>query len=252
MRRVPADDPFVAVHRAGRRQRWLRRLGSVAGLGAVAAIAWGLPTLFPTPGQAAATIDWDAPVIAQEEVPSGLAPLDGTVADPAASPAASPPEGSMGEAAGAEAADPAVHTLPTSPEPPTASSEQAEKPSAPEPTAEEVHIDIDTTGYQAELGRCRWVRMDLGATAPIVGRHNYCGGDVVLSLRTGDHVQVQGEGLGGTYVVVGSRDAKAGDDARTWTQGMQADVILQTCYYDRHAVRLVGLVSSGQPSSRAG
>ncbi len=38
-------------------------------------------------------------------------------------------------------------------------------------------IAVDTRGYQDEIDQCLWVRMDLGGHAPIVGAHNYCGGD---------------------------------------------------------------------------
>lgn len=104
-------------------------------------------------------------------------------------------------------------------------------------------IAIDTTGYQAELDACEWVRMDLAATAPIVGAHNYCGGDVVLSMQPGDTVVLIGEQLDGTYVVTEARDAVSGDPAAAATAGMTATAILQTCYWgDDGAVRLVGLV----------
>lgn len=104
-------------------------------------------------------------------------------------------------------------------------------------------IAIDTTGYQAELDACDWVRMDLSAAAPIVGAHNYCGGDIVLGMQPGDTVVLSGEGLDGTYVVTEIRDAVAGDSASAATAGMNVAAILQTCYWgDGDAVRLVGLV----------
>lgn len=104
-------------------------------------------------------------------------------------------------------------------------------------------IAIDTTGYQAELDACEWVRMDLAATAPIVGAHNYCGGDIVLAMQPGDTVALAGEQLDGTYVVTEIRDAVAGDPSAEATAGMAVTVILQTCYWGVDgAVRLVGLV----------
>jgi hypothetical protein len=104
-------------------------------------------------------------------------------------------------------------------------------------------IQIDTIGHQAEIDKCDWVRMDLGAAAPIVGAHNYCGGDVVLDMDLGDTVKLSGTGLDGIYVVSETRDARAGDSASSATSGMVVAAILQTCYWgDDGRVRLVGLV----------
>lgn len=84
--------------------------------------------------------------------------------------------------------------------------------------------------------------MDLGAIAPIVGAHTQCGGSVVLKLQPGQLVRLGGQGLDGLYFVTDSRDAHAGDNALTATTGMQAAVILQTCYPDSGGrERLVGL-----------
>lgn len=107
-------------------------------------------------------------------------------------------------------------------------------------------ISIDTTGYQAEIDECLWVRMDLGAAAPIVGAHNYCGGGIVLEMQLGHTVDLVGTGLDGSYVVTESRDARGGDPAAAATAGMTASVILQTCYWiDDGSVRLLGLQRVG-------
>lgn len=104
-------------------------------------------------------------------------------------------------------------------------------------------IAIDTSGYQAELDACLWVRMDLGAVAPIVGAHTSCGGSVILEMATGDPVVLTGTGLDGAYLVADSRDAEVGAVAATATAGLTADVILQTCYPGADGrVRLVALV----------
>ncbi|WP_127819166.1 hypothetical protein [Microbacterium sp. CPCC 204701] len=104
-------------------------------------------------------------------------------------------------------------------------------------------IGIHTSGYQAELDRCLWVRMDLaGASAPIVGAHNNCGGDVVLRMHPGDVVELTGEQLDGRYTVAGSRDGRPGQDAAEATAGFGATVILQTCYFEGPDVRLVALI----------
>lgn len=108
-------------------------------------------------------------------------------------------------------------------------------------------IDIDTTGYQDEIDQCLWVRMDIGAVAPLVGAHNYCGGEIVLRMRIGDTVELRGTSLDGVYSVTESRDAWAGDPADSATSGMTATVILQTCYWNAGGKeRLLSLVRAGQ------
>ncbi len=105
-----------------------------------------------------------------------------------------------------------------------------------------IHIAITATGYQQELDACQWVRMDLGTQAPIVGAHTRCGGSVVLAMHPGNLVDLQGQGFEGTYVVTDARDAHSGDDASLATAGMQAQVILQTCYPGAGGrERLIGL-----------
>jgi len=93
-------------------------------------------------------------------------------------------------------------------------------------------IVINTTGYQAELDKCLWVRMDLGATAPIVGAHNNCGGSIVLAMKLGDIVTLSGTALDGAYTVIAARNAHAGDSAAAATSGWSGAVILQTCYFN--------------------
>jgi hypothetical protein len=106
-------------------------------------------------------------------------------------------------------------------------------------------IDVDTVGYQTELDACLWVRMDLGAAAPIVGAHNFCGGGIVLQMGKGDTVTLTGTSLDGVYEVVDARDASAGDSAAGATEGMIADVILQTCYWENNGrALLIALVRS--------
>jgi len=103
-------------------------------------------------------------------------------------------------------------------------------------------IAVDTRGYQPEIDECLWVRMDLGAQAPIVGAHNYCGGGIVLEMEFGDVVTMTGTELDGRYLVSDARDARAGDIAAAAIKGMVGSLILQTCYWsDDGTVRLVGL-----------
>ena len=85
--------------------------------------------------------------------------------------------------------------------------------------------------------------MDLSAIAPIVGAHNYCGGGIVLEMAEGDTVTLTGTQLDGAYRVTGEREAHAGDNAATATEGLVADVILQTCHWNSGGrERLLSLV----------
>jgi len=65
-------------------------------------------------------------------------------------------------------------------------------------------------------------------------------------MRLGDAVDVTGEGAAGGYVVTDLRLAHSGDDAATATEGMHAELILQTCYPGTGGrERLVGLEPRG-------
>lgn len=203
------DDPFRAYHRA---RWWMTLRRTVTSVTVSAAVVVGLAL-------------W---------VGAAPPPAEPTSAIPAAAvpPAENPPTPvAQTETAAPVAPDPVAPS--PDPAPPTALA----------PTGPRVwSISVDTTGYQAELDECLWVRMDLGAAAPIVGAHNYCGGGIVLDMAVGDLVTLTGTGLDGTYSVTGDRGAHAGDGAATATAGMDADVILQTCYWiDDGSERLVGL-----------
>ncbi|MBC7591068.1 MAG: hypothetical protein H7226_08515 [Salinibacterium sp.] len=200
-------DPFAAYHRAGRRMTLARVIPA-----SMAALA----------------------------VAAGLGYLAG--ATPAAPPTAVQDSSATAPAA---SADPDLATPPAAilPQPAT----EAPAPLSPPPVlavtgTQQWSIDIDTTGYQAEIDDCLWVRMDLGVHAPVVGAHNYCGGDVILGMAIGDSVTLSGVGLDGAYTVVSSRDARAGDNAHVATDGLGGTVILQTCYWGTDgAERLVAL-----------
>ena len=189
---------------------------------------------------------------AEKEAPGGGGPGGAGASSPSTS-AAGARDGSDGEE-GASALSSEQGSQAALPDAPDAEgpSDIAERRAASGGSDAPVEIGIDTVGYQKELDRCLWVRMDLGATAPIVGRHNYCGGDVVLGLDPGDRVDLEGKGLDGSYVVSGTRDAHAGDNALEATRGLAAAVILQTCDYDKDAVRLVALASASGGGSSAG
>ena len=208
-------DPFAAYHRAGRRMTLARVIPAViaalaigSGLGYVAGAAPAAPP---------AAVEQDSPAQA-------VGPASDAVEPPA--PAAQLPQPGAPAGAPLGAPQPAAPALPT-----LATTGQAEW-----------SISIDTTGYQAEIDRCLWVRMDLGVHAPVVGKHNYCGGDVVLAMAIGDTVTLAGVGLDGRYTVVATRDAQAGDYAKVATDGLGGSVILQTCYWgNTGAERLVAL-----------
>jgi hypothetical protein len=203
---------FAAYHRARRRAVLPGRIALVlVGALLVAAATWGIVTR-PLPVSAAAASASGDSFGVLAGAPAGGAPA-GAVPEP---PAADLPVAPVGEV--------------------------APVPAPGEPRAPlSVAIDVTARGHQAELDLCQWVRMDIGAVAPIVGAHNYCRGDVVLDLLPGDLVALTGTELDGDYQVVGSRDAQAGDDPATATAGLAADLLLQTCYWGDAGLRLVTL-----------
>ncbi len=213
-------DPFRGYHRA-RLRMTLARVTAIVATSTALAVGLGLLAgAAPAPSQFA--VADSAAVPAQTYSPADEPPLtQPTAVAPAETPPATLPEPVV--------AAPAPQPLPL---PVTGSSSWL--------------IEIDTTGYQAEIDQCLWVRMNLGAAAPIVGVHNYCGGGDVLEMALGDTVVLTGTGLDGSYVVTDSRDARAGDNAARATAGMVASVILQTCYWiNDGSERLVGLTSVG-------
>ncbi|HPU02636.1 MAG TPA: hypothetical protein PLY47_01970, partial [Rhodoglobus sp.] len=107
-------------------------------------------------------------------------------------------------------------------------------------------ITVDTIGYQDALDACLWTRMDFDGVVPIVGAHNFCGGDIVLDMNVGEIVHLVGAGVDGTYVVTGDRQVYPGDDAIEATAGLDSPVLLQTCYWDvDQGMRLVALSQLG-------
>lgn len=206
-----ADDPFIAYHRATRRAVLSRGLLSSILVLAVAA---------------------------------GLVGMAGAAEPATPAAAATAPVGSIAQALPMEAAvlPTEAAVLPTGTAPLPAGSDTPSdvvSPAAPVSVPEPVpagpkswSITIDTVGYQAEIDRCLWVRMELRADAPIVGAHNNCGGSVVLEMLVGDTVTLTGTGLDGRYVVAAERDGQAGANAAAATAGFGADVILQTCYWN--------------------
>lgn len=219
MARTSTDDPFAAVHRAARRRAAAVAATLVIAVGGLVAVAWAVPSVAaPAPA-------------AVEAVPAAVpvAPLETATVEQQPAPEPAPAEvaspGTIPQGA-ADAAPPAAAPAPV-----------------PAPAGPATYdLRVDASGYQTELDRCLWVRMDVGAVSPIVGAHNTCGGDVILAMNPGDRVTLAGEGVDGVYVVGESRDAHKGDDAATATAGMSATVILQTCYWEGTGVRLVPLL----------
>ena len=204
---------FAAYHRARRRAVLPGRIALVAvTIAVLAGVTWGVVTR-PVPVSAASASAGEMLAGAPTGVVSGVAP---------------------GETTPATGAPPVVPEIAAG-EPITPGA-----PAAPRPQLHET-IAVTARGHQAELDACQWVRMDIGAVAPIVGAHTYCEGDVVLELRPGDLVTIQGTDLDGDYQVSGGLDAHAGDDPAAATAGLTADLLLQTCYWDQDALRLVTL-----------
>lgn len=116
-------------------------------------------------------------------------------------------------------------------------------------TPTEWAIGVGAIGYQEELDACFWTRMDFDGVVPIVGAHNFCGGDIVLDMMPGQIVHLSGAAVDGSYIVTGDRQVFPGDDAIQATAGIIGPVILQTCYWDvAQGMRLVTLYPvSDQP-----
>lgn len=209
---APEPDPFREYHRAETRARLTQVVVTVVvAVGAIAGVT-ALASAAPPPTAAPASDARPEPGPSSEPDPSAT-PTPTALPSPAVSADASPG--------------------PT----PTPSGE---------PGSRVWTIAIDTRGYQAEIDQCLWVRMDLGAAAPLVGAHNYCGGGVVLEMAVGDTVVLTGEDLDGTYRVTEERLAHAGDPAAGATEGITASVILQTCFWeDDGRERLLALVAEG-------
>ncbi|WP_427868918.1 hypothetical protein [Leucobacter luti] len=223
---------------------WLLRAACVALL---AGIAWILPSAvtgdftgssLPMPA-AGASAPGPGPGPGPAPGPSGSAGSASSAGDAAAAPAApaaSGPGGAVPVAAAPGAAAPASGSGAAG----SGAALAATQPPAPQPRTH--RIDIASTGHQAEIDRCEWVRMNLeGSIAPIVGAHNTCGAAFVLDLVPGDRVELSGQGLTGNFVVTGSRDGYPGQSARVATAGLSASVMLQTCYFHNDDVRLVTL-----------
>ena len=211
-------DPFSEYHRA----RWHTSFSRIVAIAVSIAVSVGLVSLIEP---AAAPQQSDASESFALAADSRAVPVE-VVTLP------SPP--ATGATAGE--APPAPSTLPALPVLPTTATLPSTGPAS-------WSVSIDTRGHQAEIDQCLWVRMDVGGHAPIVGAHNYCGGGVVLDMALGDVVTLAGTELDGAYVVSDARDARAGDAAAAAIDGVEGQVILQTCYWGGNGrVRLVGLV----------
>ncbi|CAD5990697.1 hypothetical protein [Agreia sp. COWG] len=241
------SDPFRSFHRARTRAALRLRVPLALLVGAALVVgAWGVVSAEPSSKvvrDASSVLAQDPGAAAmQAAVGAQLAGAPGSPAAAEATGAAGLPvavapvaEASSGNEPGASGALPAapVAVAPVSQPAVTA-------PVAPTPL---YTIAVTARGYQKELDACQWVRMDLGAAAPIVGAHNFCHGDVVLAMAVGDVVTVTGTSLDGDYQVTGSRDARAGDDAAKATAGLTGDLIFQTCYWESaRGLRLVTAV----------
>lgn len=212
------SDPFREYHRA-RQRMTLARVITIVGVSSALAVGLGsLAASAPRPQAVPVADGASIPTPAEETT---TAEGTTTAAVPAQEPVA----------------------LPEPVNPPTPAAPPETLP-ATGPTS--WSISIDTVGYQVEIDQCLWVRMNLGAAAPIVGAHNYCGGGDVLDMALGDSVTLTGTGLDGLYLVTDARDAHAGDNAARATEGLAAAVILQSCYWSNDGTeRLVALTRVG-------
>ncbi|KJC63592.1 hypothetical protein TZ00_13740 [Agreia bicolorata] len=224
---------FRSFHRARLRAALRVRVPLlVLASAALAAGIWGGITATPSARVDAATQPTGR--VAGPAVAAPVAQLAGGATDPAAAQAAASP------AVVSAAIDPADGQPIASISPVPAVPPQAATPVAPTPL---YSISVTARGHQTELDACQWVRMDVGAIAPIVGAHNFCHGDIVLDMTMGEIVSVTGTDLDGDYQITGSRDARAGEDAARATAGLSGDLLFQTCYWDdARGLRLVTAV----------
>ncbi len=226
-----ARDPFAAYHRARRPGIVLRRgLATVAVVGTVAAGVFLVITAPATPQTATVALASNTIPDIQPDAGAETATGAGDAGGDAAAPDAPLPSPAPAATAPSVPAQPAPAAAPAEPTGPYS-------------------IRIAATGYQAEVDRCQWVRMNLGAVAPIVGAHNNCGGAIVLTMTPGQEVDLTGQGLDGRYVVTGGRDAHAGEIAAEATSGITADVLLQTCYFSGHGAELLIALTRLPPTS---
>jgi hypothetical protein len=243
---------FGAFHRQRRRES-LRRRGPIAAVLtlAIAAGAWGVVTHPPAASPASASTQNPVAQNPVAQNPGAASGQDAALAgQPAAQQGGAAASQNTALAAGpsnpttasdSPSADPTLPTDPALPADPATDPSSLPQTGTPAATQQHFSIAVATRGYQAELDQCQWVRMDVGAVAPIVGAHNFCHGDMVLAMQPGDLVAITGTDLDGDYQVTGSRDAHAGDNAATATSGLTADLILQTCYWGDNGLRLVTL-----------
>jgi len=100
---------------------------------------------------------------------------------------------------------------------------------------------VANTGEQDAVDACAGGVTYMPSVAEYVGKayypiHNYCGGTPILSLENGDQVRIDDV----TYTVVGSVDVQRGDDATAITN-LPGTALLQTCYENSNAMRVVAI-----------
>lgn len=83
------------------------------------------------------------------------------------------------------------------------------------------------------------------ALQPVYAAHNNCGGDIILTWSTGQHVTVIGQdGQDGTYVVSDSRDVAKHGSTTSDVLGLNGDLLLQSCYWGQDTMRFVALTQA--------
>lgn len=110
-------------------------------------------------------------------------------------------------------------------------------PPAPITQNHRYRFHVPLAGHQAAVDRCAgFVWESFGVHGRVVSAHNTCGGDVILRLRVGDLVTLTGHG-DGTYRVTQVKAVPK----HSSTSVLEGHTWMQTCYFDRPALRLVRL-----------
>lgn len=78
----------------------------------------------------------------------------------------------------------------------------------------------------------------LDGVPPLYAAHNFCGGDAILGWDVGQQVRVSGSDT--VYEVVEERRTVKWADAHL-LEGMQGELLLQTCFYGQNLMRFVAL-----------
>lgn len=105
---------------------------------------------------------------------------------------------------------------------------------------------LGSVGGTSELDQCDGTftmmkSYESDGVPPVWAAHNYCGGDVVLTLELGQQVEIEHEGETVVYEVVDTRDTPKKWVTTQALVGIKGDFALQTCYHGENRMKFIGL-----------